>query len=196
MRRNGSFRDSKTRRSTPEALGERRKAYAERRARIERETVKRLRGRLTDDMATLHRRLGPSVTWPDNVAPPSVRIINHILRGENDGKRGGHLYGTGVPGKTEFPKAWSEEDIVRAVSQVMTDPDWTVPAKDAHALHWFGKVVNGVQIEVKAFKTDGKYVIDRAMPIGGGGVIRNTQQGKIDVKLSNAKRWRNSNHDH
>ena len=37
LRRNGAFRDSKDRRSTPEALGERRKAYAEKKAETERE---------------------------------------------------------------------------------------------------------------------------------------------------------------
>ena len=36
------------------------------------------------------------------------KTLNHILRGEGDGRRGGHLYGTGVVGKTEFPRQWDE----------------------------------------------------------------------------------------
>lgn len=72
----------------------------------------------------------------------------------------------------------------------MTEPDWTIPAPSERALHRFGKTLDGIQIEVKAYKHDGKYVIDQAYPVGGEGVTRNTADGKIDVKPSRTRQWR------
>ena len=47
----------------------------------------------------------------------------HILDGEEgDPKRGGHRPGTGRPGKSEFPKDWSDDKIIHEISDVATDP--------------------------------------------------------------------------
>ena len=49
----------------------------------------------------------------------------HILDGEvrPDGSySGGHRPGTGYPGKSEFPKGWSDERILHEISDVATDP--------------------------------------------------------------------------
>lgn len=40
----------------------------------------------------------------------------HILHGDKTG--GGHLYGTGKPCKTEFPKDWDESEIIGNVRKV------------------------------------------------------------------------------
>ncbi len=48
---------------------------------------------------------------------------NHILGGDATG--GGHRSGTGKPGKSEFPKDWSDEKIKGEVSDVATDPQST-----------------------------------------------------------------------
>lgn len=118
------------------------------------------------------------------------KTLNHILRGEGDGRRGGHLYGTGVAGKTEFPRQWDERRIATAINRTIKTPDWHIDAPDSRALHRFGKTIDGVQIEVKAYLQDGEYVIDRAYPVGGEGVTRNTENGRIDVKASRSKKWR------
>lgn len=118
------------------------------------------------------------------------KTLNHILRGEGDGRRGGHLYGTGVAGKTEFPQQWDERRIATAINRTIETPDWHIDAPDPRALHRFGKTIDGVQIEVKAYLQDGEYVIDRAYPVGGEGVTRNTENGRIDVKASRSKKWR------
>lgn len=47
----------------------------------------------------------------DSVSIPEDRA-RHILDGE--GRSGGHRYGTGTPGKTEFPAGWSDDDILEA----------------------------------------------------------------------------------
>ena len=44
----------------------------------------------------------------------------HILDGDTTG--GGHRAGTGRPGKTEFPSAWSDDKIIEAIECVADDP--------------------------------------------------------------------------
>ena len=58
------------------------------------------------------------------------KTLNHILRGEGDGRRGGHLYGTGVAGKTEFPQQWDERRIATAINRTIKTPDWHIDAPD------------------------------------------------------------------
>ena len=176
MRRDGAFRDSCSRRATPEA-GEARKGRA------------RMRKTDASSGASLTSKT-TSATWPEHVEPLTKTVINHILHGEGDGERGGHLYGTGVPGKTEFPESWSADDIVEAIGRTMKDPDWHRPAANERALHQFGKLIEGVQVEVKAYGTEGRYVIDQAYPVGGAGVTRNSREGKIDIGDSKSKQWR------
>jgi RHS repeat-associated protein len=44
----------------------------------------------------------------------------HILDGDKTG--GGHRPGLGKPGKSEFPKGWSDDKIMHMISDVATDP--------------------------------------------------------------------------
>jgi hypothetical protein len=46
---------------------------------------------------------------------------NHVLNGDSEG--GGHLSGTGKPGKSEFPPGWTGGKIVGEISDVATDPN-------------------------------------------------------------------------
>ncbi|MCI5189801.1 MAG: hypothetical protein D3905_08375, partial [Candidatus Electrothrix sp. AS4_5] len=50
-----------------------------------------------------------------------ARGRGHILGGDATG--GGHRYGTGQPGKSEFPSTWSDEKILHEISDVATDPN-------------------------------------------------------------------------
>jgi hypothetical protein len=45
----------------------------------------------------------------------------HILDGDATG--GGHRYGTGTPGKTEFPASWDDEKITDGILSVARSPD-------------------------------------------------------------------------
>ena len=49
---------------------------------------------------------------------PERRV--HILDG--DARGGGHRPGRGVPGKSEFPRGWSDDAIVAAIEDVANDP--------------------------------------------------------------------------
>jgi hypothetical protein len=48
------------------------------------------------------------------------RVI-HILEG--DAKGGGHRYGTGKPGKTEFPANWDDDKVTDSILSVARTPD-------------------------------------------------------------------------
>ena len=58
-----------------------------------------------------------------NLVTPQRRI--HILEGDHLG--GGHRFGAGIPGKTEFPAWWIDERIIGNISAIYTDPviQWT-----------------------------------------------------------------------
>jgi RHS repeat-associated protein len=48
------------------------------------------------------------------------KATTHILDGDATG--GGHAFGTGISGKSEFPSGWSKNKIMHAISDVATDP--------------------------------------------------------------------------
>ena len=56
----------------------------------------------------------------DALRIPPERAI-HILDGDATG--GGHRYGTGAPGKTEFPASWDEEKITSSILNVARSPN-------------------------------------------------------------------------
>ncbi|MGB3404761.1 MAG: EndoU domain-containing protein [Microcoleaceae cyanobacterium] len=49
-----------------------------------------------------------------------ARIV-HILEGDRTG--GGHGPGRGVPGKSEFPMGWSDEQVIDYIKDVIQDPN-------------------------------------------------------------------------
>jgi hypothetical protein len=55
------------------------------------------------------------------------KAIRHILDGDATG--GGHRFGTGKPGKSEFPSSWNDNKILREGADVLTDPKsvWSTP---------------------------------------------------------------------
>lgn len=173
MRRQGSYRDGPASTGTSQALQRRGENSWTRR-------IKSLDG------GTRPMPAG----WPANTAPLSRQAQEHILHGDPKQHKGGHLYGSGVAGKTEFPESWDEERIVRSIGDVMTSPDWVRQAKTDRGTWYFGKEVGGVQIQVAAYKRDGRYYVDRAYPAGGAGVIRNSENGKIPTGTNRGKLWR------
>lgn len=129
-------------------------------------------------------------SWPGNTAPLSRQSQDHILHGDPVHKKGGHQYGSGINGKTEFPKEWDGQRIIAGIGRVMADPDWAKKGETSRSLWRFGKTVDGVQIEVRAYRRDGRFFIDHAYPAGGKGVTRVTENGRMAAGPSRGKFWR------
>ncbi len=72
--------------------------------------------------AKAKRALGADVASgaDDLVDLTSAARRRHILDGDETG--GGHRAGTGIPGKTEFPGSWSDDEIIHEISDIATDP--------------------------------------------------------------------------
>lgn len=111
--------------------------------------------------------------WDDVAGPhpDTVHLVEerreHILDGDSTG--GGHLYGTGAPGKSEFPQFWGADRILRAVMSVGRDPDVLRP--NSKAAGWIvERRVDGILILVVV---DDNGYVRTAHPIDGPGVIHN-----------------------
>jgi hypothetical protein len=117
---------------------------------------------------------------------PKVKLTpadeRHIIIGESgDAKRGGHLFGTGRPGKTEFPAGWDRYKIMEAVQAVIDLPDSVVKAGDRVIRV---RKVGGVTIRVSSYpdRETGKHVLHSAYPEFGRGVVFNDQvKGRIPL---------------
>lgn len=94
----------------------------------------------------------------------------HILTGDEDG--GGHLSGTGIPGKSEFPRSWSAERVVVEVLALVRGPEATpAPGREER---W---VVEGVRDGVRMRVVVGAAgEIVTAYPLSGAGVIQNRRR--------------------
>ncbi|WP_433693506.1 hemagglutinin repeat-containing protein [Herbaspirillum seropedicae] len=71
----------------------------------------------------------------------------HILDGDSL-TSGGHRYGTGSPGKTEFPKNWSDNKISNVISDIATDPSVTWSKPDARGYATTTATRDGVDVKV------------------------------------------------
>jgi hypothetical protein len=97
----------------------------------------------------------------------------HLLDGDGPDKPGGgHRHGTGKPGKTEFPKDWSDQTIISFVEDVCRRPD-EVSWKDSKRWRVKGER-DGVNINA-VILPDGR--IWTAWPDEGGrGVRKNPRE--------------------
>ncbi len=95
----------------------------------------------------------PNSKYADLTDPKARR---HILDGDATG--GGHRPGTGIPRKSEFPKGWSDDRILDAVSDVATDPKvvWSRPDKRGYITGT--KTIDGIDIKVVFDTKNGRIV--------------------------------------
>lgn len=115
---------------------------------------------------------------PDRIYTTPERQ-EHILDGDpNDLESGGHRYGTGRPGKTEFPERWSDDKTIDYVEDVARQPDR--PPSQLPDENWesYGQR-DGVNIRT-IVRPDGS--IETAHPTSGNGVVRNDSQGRPHPK--------------
>ncbi len=96
---------------------------------------------------------------PDSIQLTQGRM-NHILHGDDRG--GGHLYGTGKPCKSEFPKDWNEAKIIGTVKSIAANDnlDWE---KESNGYYTAEEKVNGINVRVVL--SDDKARIITAYPL-------------------------------
>jgi hypothetical protein len=79
----------------------------------------------------------------------------HILYG--DGTGGGHKFGTGIPGKTEFPESWNEDKIITTVIRIANDSQ--LPMRPSGRRYWLRMgEEDGLQIRVVLNRENGEIV--------------------------------------
>lgn len=134
-------------------------------------------GTTTATDAARHGWDAPGVAdHPARPDPASIRLTDerrtHILDGEEAG--GGHRHGTGKPGKTEFPAAWSDDQIAVDVVDIARSPD-EPPVHQNWNDRWRVRGSReGVEI-VAIVESDGG--IWTAWPLEGGpGVVKNSEE--------------------
>lgn len=92
---------------------------------------------------------------------------------------GGHRWGKGWLGKTEFPQRWTLRDIDAAMALAWFDPDAWLVLGDRRAVR---RVVDLVLVEVSAHGP-GASTFRAYYPRSGNGVFRNTANGRVAVPL-------------
>jgi hypothetical protein len=108
---------------------------------------------------------------PDRPRTDDIRLtpdrIAHILDGDEKG--GGHISGTGEPGKTEFPSTWDADTITAAVSHTAHRPQRVRQQADGS---WKTRRDHGGVTVTAIVRPDGRVWTAWPEP-GGPGVVTN-----------------------
>lgn len=99
-----------------------------------------------------HAAPGVVAEKPEFIVTPQRRI--HILMGDEKG--GGHKFGVGNPGKTEFPKEWDDDKIIKTVESIANDK--SLPMRPSGTYWLKMKEVEGLQIRVVLNRDRGEVV--------------------------------------
>lgn len=102
--------------------------------------------------------------------PVTEELLRHVWEGEADPSKGGHRYGLGREGKTEFPKEWDLAVVELAIVAVLNKPQFVGHRGSSVILK---KQVGEVVVEVKLRVIGATHEIEYAYPINGTGVFRN-----------------------
>lgn len=113
--------------------------------------------------------------------PLTDEVLAHIWEGEpGDLNQGGHRFGLGREGKTEFPESWALEMVERAVRLTLDQPQ---------SIHFSGqfiflrRLVNLVIIEVRVIHRGSSYSVISAYPISGEGIARNVRGLRVVLPI-------------
>ena len=118
-----------------------------------------------------------------NSLPEPANLVDeagarHILDGDGPGS-GGHRFGQGRPGKTEFPQSWSDADVLHHASDIATDPAAIAGASNSTRLYnragdpirnTFYGVRDGVIVKVVVEPATGRIVTAYPLPPGASEV--------------------------
>lgn len=114
--------------------------------------------------------------------PVTEELLRHVWEGEVDPTKGGHRYGLGREGKTEFPKEWDLAVVELAIVAVLNKPQFVGHRGSSVILK---KQVGEVVVEVKLRVIGATHEIEYAYPINGTGVFRNQTGLRKYLPLNN-----------
>lgn len=105
--------------------------------------------------------------------PLTDEVLAHIWDGEpGDVNQGGHRYGLGREGKTEFPEDWSADRTRKAVMRVLAHPHSVIHHQQkVICLGLIADVIIEVRLSINA---DGLF-LQTAFPVCGVGVFQNVR---------------------
>lgn len=76
------------------------------------------------------------------------KASKHILQGDGPNLGGGHKFGVGKSGKTEFPAGWSDAEIEHVISDIATDPNLKMSTPDARGYVRIDGSRDGIDVSV------------------------------------------------
>lgn len=112
--------------------------------------------------------------------PITKELLRHVWEGEVDPTQGGHRYGLGREGKTEFPEHW-DIDVLRQSIRLTLDKPQAIRVKSPYI--YCDRVVAQVLIRVRLFRAQTTVKILASYPICGEGVVRNQSGRRINLSL-------------
>lgn len=112
--------------------------------------------------------------------PVTEELLRHVWDGEDDFTQGGHRYGLGREGKTEFPEHW-DIDVLRQSIRLTLDKPQAIRVKNPYIS--CDRVVAQVLIRVRLFRSQETVKVLAAYPICGEGVVRNQLGRRINLPL-------------
>ncbi|MBK8188088.1 MAG: EndoU domain-containing protein [Cellvibrio sp.] len=99
----------------------------------------------------------PNFHLDEDLSILDSKAATHILDGDGPSS-GGHRYGTGMPGKTEFPQDWNDQKIKNSVSEIATDPNLSWSKPDSRGYIETTKIVDNIEIKVVVDTRKGRIV--------------------------------------
>lgn len=113
--------------------------------------------------------------------PLTPELLNHVWHGELSGLQGGHRFGLGREGKTEFPSDWDITVVAVGIRSVLARPQFVGHRGSIITLRReIGEVILEVRIRTKPKRQE----IETAYPLNGSGVFRNQYGIKVPVPLN------------
>ncbi|BAU99674.1 EndoU domain-containing protein [Aurantimicrobium minutum] len=117
--------------------------------------------------------------------PVTEELLRHVWEGEEDPSQGGHRYGLGREGKTEFPPWWDLAMVQMSIESVLNLPQLVVHmGNDILLAREVGKVI----VIVKLKRLGNRVKISTAFPDSGTGVVRTSRGLRKEIPLNNY-RW-------
>lgn len=107
-------------------------------------------------------------------------LLQHVWEGEQDSTKGGHRFGLGREGKTEFPQEWDLAMVESAIRLVLSSPQVVRYRPGPLTI---ARQVNGVIVEVKISVQSQRMWIMSVYPVCGTGVFANRRGLRVELPL-------------